>query len=309
MIENIAVSIIVPVYNVESYLPMCINSVLSQSFSDFELLLVDDGSNDQSGNICEWYAVQDDRIKVFHKTNGGVSSARNVGLAHAKGEWIAFLDADDRLTDNALSGKTVTFDEDLILFSYNIKDSNIMELIPLEEVATASPEETKQVLSRYLDKGILKTVWSKLFKKSVIGNLRFDERIIIGEDHLFVLEYLVRICSCRMVNVPFYIYNKAPIHLWGKYQISIDDSLYILSNIIKTYRQVGVESSFFEKEMFLDYKAFCQQDIYSNPVAWYTNPFVKYLFNRIKKELSFEYKFKYRLLSIPFLSHVWNLVR
>ena len=90
-------SIIIPVYNVEKYFRRCLDSVMSQSFRDYELLLVDDGSSDSSGAICDEYAVRDERIRVFHKTNGGVSSARNVGLEHAKGEWIYFVDADDEV--------------------------------------------------------------------------------------------------------------------------------------------------------------------------------------------------------------------
>lgn len=84
------ISIIVPVFNVEQYLPRCIDSILNQSFRNFELLLIDDGSSDNSGNICDRYAKNDFRIKVFHKKNGGVSSARNVGIDNAIGDWIFF---------------------------------------------------------------------------------------------------------------------------------------------------------------------------------------------------------------------------
>ena len=89
------ISIIIPVYNSEVTLRRCLDSVISQSISDWELILIDDGSTDKSGEICEEYASKDKRIKVFYKKNGGVSSARNVGLDNAKGEWIAFVDADD----------------------------------------------------------------------------------------------------------------------------------------------------------------------------------------------------------------------
>ena len=89
------ISVIVPVYKVEKYLPECIESVLAQTFTDFELILVDDGSPDNSGKICDDYATRDSRIRVFHKENGGVSSARNLGLDNARGEWIGFVDPDD----------------------------------------------------------------------------------------------------------------------------------------------------------------------------------------------------------------------
>ena len=96
------ISVIVPVYNAEKYLHRCIDSVLAQTYKDFELLLIDDGSKDSSGTICDEYAAQDARVKVFHKENGGVSSARNVGLDHARGEWIMHLDGDDWIEHDML---------------------------------------------------------------------------------------------------------------------------------------------------------------------------------------------------------------
>ena len=95
----ISISIIVPVYKAELFLPRCIDSILTQTFTDFELLLIDDGSPDNSGSICDEYALKDKRIRVFHKENGGVSSARNLGLDNAKGEWITFIDADDWISN------------------------------------------------------------------------------------------------------------------------------------------------------------------------------------------------------------------
>lgn len=95
--SRVKISVIVPVYNAEKYLRRCVGSILAQTFTDFELLLVDDGSTDASGAICDEYASADARVRVFHKPNGGVSSARNLGLDNARGEWIAFADADDYL--------------------------------------------------------------------------------------------------------------------------------------------------------------------------------------------------------------------
>lgn len=118
----ISVSIIVPVYNAEKYLRRCIDSILSQSFEHFELLLVDDGSTDSSGVICDEYATKDNRVRVFHKTNGGVSSARNLGIVKSCGEWVAFVDADDRLLKDALNilmNKSAS-GTDLVICGYEI---------------------------------------------------------------------------------------------------------------------------------------------------------------------------------------------
>ena len=102
MNKNPKISIIVPVYNAEQYLRRCIDSILNQSFTDFELILIDDGSKDKSSDICDEYAAKDSRIKVYHKENGGVSSARNLGLDNANGEWIAFVDSDDFIKEDYL---------------------------------------------------------------------------------------------------------------------------------------------------------------------------------------------------------------
>ena len=91
------VSIIIPIYNSEQYLGKCIDSVLKQTFTDFELLLINDGSTDSSGKICDEYALKDARVRVFHKENGGVSAARNTGIKAAKGKYVTFVDADDTL--------------------------------------------------------------------------------------------------------------------------------------------------------------------------------------------------------------------
>ena len=100
------ISIVVPVYNVERYLPRCIESILRQTYTNFELILVDDGTPDRSGIICDRYAERDSRIRVIHKENGGVSTARNTGIDAAKGEWITFVDSDDWVSDEYL--KTLT---------------------------------------------------------------------------------------------------------------------------------------------------------------------------------------------------------
>ena len=96
------ISIIVPVYNIKEYLPSCLDSIIAQSFTDFELILIDDGSSDGSGDICEYYSLLDNRIRVCHKANEGVSKARNFGIEIAEGEWIAFIDGDDYIVPEYL---------------------------------------------------------------------------------------------------------------------------------------------------------------------------------------------------------------
>lgn len=120
------ISVIVPVYNSEKTLTRCVDSILLQTFSDFELLLVDDGSTDSSGKMCDDYALKDHRVHVFHKKNGGVSSARNLGLDHVNGKWVAFCDSDDYVNDNWLNIfiKYCKNDVELVVQSFNILDQN-----------------------------------------------------------------------------------------------------------------------------------------------------------------------------------------
>lgn len=299
-------SIIVPVYNAESYLSRCIDSILSQRLASIEILLVDDGSTDQSGTICDKYAAKDNRIKVFHKTNGGVSSARNMGLNHASGEWIAFVDADDQLTNNALSEDVL--EGDLILYPYLIqKNGDIVHAS--WKFTPALYSEAQSFLSRYIHEGTFRTVWSKLFRKKLIGKIRFDERISIGEDHLFLLEYLAHTRSISIADKPFYIYNEPVLPLAKKYQVKVEDSIYILSGLISVYRKLDIQSRPLEKDLFCDYKAFCQQDIYRNPSAWYGSTLVKQFYKDIRGKLPRGYRMRYNLLAVPFLMRLRNFIR
>ena len=120
------ISVIVPIYQTERYLPRCIDSILAQSFRDFELLLIDDGSKDNSGAICDWYARQDSRVRVFHKENGGISDTRNFGLDHAKGDYIAFVDSDDYIGHDYLKilmEMAVENDADMTIISFQQTNS------------------------------------------------------------------------------------------------------------------------------------------------------------------------------------------
>lgn len=170
------ISIIVPIYKVESYIDKCIKSVLNQSFANFELILVDDGSPDACGEICDEYAKTDSRIKVVHKENGGLSSARNAGLDIAKGKYIFFLDGDDAFTENALQilhDAICNSEADVVFAGYNAVDENEIllhtslpddEIIADERKYTIVYEQTQLVMAA-----------TKLYKKEVFDKLRFRE--------------------------------------------------------------------------------------------------------------------------------------
>ncbi len=174
-----AVSIIVPVYKVEQYLPRCIESILSQSFTDFELLLIDDGSPDDSGRICDVYAAKDNRIRVFHKENGGASSARNVGLNNAGGAWISFIDSDDYVSaDMLMRALELQSETKADIVEFGIK--TVYEYIPPEPLTGQSVIQSFpgiEMISRiYLDclGGSVYPV-NKIYKSSIFDGLRFEE--------------------------------------------------------------------------------------------------------------------------------------
>lgn len=203
------ISIIVPVYNAESTLHKCVDSIIHQSYQDWELLLIDDGSIDTSATICDEYAQQDKRIKVFHKANGGVSSARNVGLDNAKGEWITFVDADDFLNSDSLFNMISAIDEsDIILSSVRELDGVSYKEYIIDSINTKNIQETAHWLANFNHFIILTTPWSKLLKTSIINNykLRFDVRFCSGEDSLFLYQYLCHIEKVTCIDRISYNY-------------------------------------------------------------------------------------------------------
>ena len=199
------VSIIVPVYNTDKYLKRCIDSILSQKYTDFELLLIDDGSTDRSGAICDEYAKMDSRIRVFHKVNGGVSSARNLGLEHAQGEWVAFVDSDDRVSAFYLYNLLYhCCNVDLVIsyaeFVYSDNTSR------KENYNSRIISDNYDVLFVENDLNWHTSPWSKLFKKKLCNDLRFIEGMHIGEDLVFLYSYMLRCKNIFVSNDTDYFY-------------------------------------------------------------------------------------------------------
>ena len=178
------ISVIVPVYNSEKTLNRCIDSILSQTFSDFELIIVDDGSSDSSGEICDNYAKIDNRVKVFHKQNGGASSARNLGLDNVKGKWVTFCDSDDYVSPEWLDIyiRNCRNNVELIVQSFNNKSvvNNYFEGC------------TADFIDIFYDFSIIGYIWNKLFLASIINEyrIRYCEYFTFHEDEVFAYQYL-----------------------------------------------------------------------------------------------------------------------
>lgn len=201
------ISVIVPVYNVEKYLPRCIDSILAQSFTDFELILVDDGSKDSSGKICEAYVTKDDRVKVLHKENGGASTARNAGIEIARGTWICFIDSDDYVLPNYLQGmyeRTKGWDEGKTYMVMTGLKSKIWKAILPDAFINAAD------LPLFIAKnGLPLSPCGKLFLTNILKEqyLRFTEGITNGEDFVFVCDYLSHVDGICSFDSKEYIYQ------------------------------------------------------------------------------------------------------
>lgn len=218
------VSIIVPVYNAEKYLGWCINSILNQSFRDIELLLVDDGSTDGSQQICQNYAELDKRVRVIEKENGGVSSARNLGMENAQGEYIQFVDSDDviapHMTERLLEA-AVLYSADIVFCGICIVDRQKPEKISFNELSSACVGEEcvfdKEIFWEKLpyffwETSIMEGPCNRIYRSSVMREnaLRFPEDMSYGEDFVFNLEYYNKINTSVFLNelLYYYIWNE-----------------------------------------------------------------------------------------------------
>lgn len=201
--ERPQISIIVPVYKVEKYIGKCIDSIIAQNNPNWELLLIDDGSPDNSGKICDEYAGKDTRIRVFHKQNGGVSSARNLGLQHYRGEWVCFIDSDDYISPDFLN--LPTHNKSLIIQKSYIKvDENYIETG--KHSVESMIMSNKEACNRFFVKKRTSALWDKLFHKTIIGQNKFNEKISIGEDFLFYLSLFKDVQSYTFCSSGCYYY-------------------------------------------------------------------------------------------------------
>ena len=205
---NMLLSIIVPVYNAEQYLSRCINSLLNQHLNNFEIILVDDGSNDGSAKICDDYAQKnDDIIHVIHTANGGVSRARNIGINAAQGEYITFVDSDDYVLPDILS---VLFENilnnsfDIIQFLYIISPDIINYKTIKRDIEIN--DNNKAIKYCFYPKYIQNSACCKLFRKELLYNVRFDESLKYAEDQKFVIECCSKANRIKLLNIKGYVY-------------------------------------------------------------------------------------------------------
>lgn len=202
------ISVVVPVYKAEAYLRDCIRSILRQSYSDYELILVDDGSPDRSGEICDRFAKQDKRVTVIHQENGGVSKARNVGIDAARGEWICFIDADDLVLKDFLAAFEPDNQRGVDLVIQGMLDMEAKRI----KSSRSFPDSPPLVGREFLTHEILNFCgpMCKLFRTSIIKDhdIRFPIGLPYGEDSIFYYAYLNACSYIRTRSARKYIYRR-----------------------------------------------------------------------------------------------------
>lgn len=234
-----SISIIVPVYNVEKYIEQCIQSIISQTHKNFELILVDDGSPDKSGTICDKYASNDDRIVVVHKENGGVSSARNVGINRATSDWITFIDSDDFIGKDYIKNLYAgTHYKDIDFVHGGCTNcSENGEIVGVEQRYENFSSNDKLLLLNNF-RGLC---FSKLFRRAIVEgkDIKFDNNIRIGEDMVFTMEYLTYVNSYSFVSDVSYYYRRRKTSATHITRQTYNEALYAFKkrkNILDRYR-------------------------------------------------------------------------
>ena len=193
-------SIIIPVYNVEQYLERSILSVINQTYNNIEIILVDDGSTDNSGKICDEYEKIDNRIKVFHKLNGGLGSARNFGYEKSLGEYILYLDSDDYIENVTIEKMMQYSDFDIVCCGFDRVDEDTKKIYSKEMIEMPFDELT--INNKNINEAAFLNPagWGKLFKRKILQNVRFSDNKNSIEDILFYLEIIPKISKVKYIK-------------------------------------------------------------------------------------------------------------
>ncbi len=244
------ISIIIPVYNVSQYLDECLKSVSAQTYTDWECILIDDGSTDNSGDICDRWCVKDPRFRVIHQANAGVSAARNKGIDLAQGDYITFIDSDDWVDDDYLdllhaSLHTSHADLCIVGLEQHKANGNVIQFSPMENISFRIAEESSDSFVDLAKKYLLFGPVSKLYSKRILSknNIRFNKTISYGEDLVFNFQYLEKVntISCN---------KSTPYH----YRIYVDSSLskkIRVNQFVIDYQQWQIVSDFFKSRNFI----------------------------------------------------------
>ena len=255
LLKTETISIIVPIYNAENYLKSCLDSVLSQTFKDFEVLLVNDGSTDSSATLCQAYAERDSRFRYFEKENGGLSDARNYGLDRAQGAYITFLDADDFLFENYLEKlyqASRLSDSDILIGGYCRFDGSDFyfynDHFKSDSLNSFTSAQAIQVLDSMLDVPFLtfSTAWGKLFKRDLFNELRFPYGKY-AEDQFLIWKLYMKATNIHVFNNASYVYRMNPSGLSSVFSLKHLDYIDALEERIRATKDlegINIQHSF-----------------------------------------------------------------
>lgn len=297
----------------------CVNSILAQSFSDFELIIIDDGSKDASLNVIRQFSSSDDRIRVIAKANGGVSAARNAGLAIANGDYVTFIDVDDYWGRDFLSSFNVASD-DLYVGGYHTVGEHEIREASYQRVRATTKEQLKECLDLHLTDMTFLTPWGKLFRRSIVEDnmLRFDEKMRVAEDVCFVWEFLSKITSLSLVTSrEYYYYTESADY---KYALSATDTFRTIDlvtsrlEVLKRVFDVEMdEPSFFVEnyyiwlhKMFIKTK--CSMHDYGMVRRFFLNDRIKSFYKR-NKTRSYDKRLFYCFISTRMILPIYWAIK
>ena len=231
------VSVVIPVYNMEQYLSRCVDSVLGQTYKNLEIFLVDDGSIDNSGALCDMYSAIDNRVTVIHKKNGGLSSARNTGLRVAGGEYITFVDSDDWLDEDFIEVLVKDIDKehaDLAIIGYRYAYDNCTKH-PLYPIVSNILSQEEAIAELCKNKWLVSYVWNKLYKRSLFDGIYFPEGQTYEDIYIMhtIFQKCYRIVCNQNEKYNYYMRKDSIVH-----NLSIENHLAIFQAYEKRYRDL-----------------------------------------------------------------------
>ncbi|GFI40418.1 putative glycosyltransferase EpsJ [Thomasclavelia cocleata] len=240
-------SIIIPVYNGEQVIEQCVISILNQKFTDFELLIINDGSSDRTGEICELYEKRDKRVKYLRQSNKGPSEARNLGLNNARGEYICFIDADDYVEEyylESINKNIKKYSPDIIFLGFVFENQKTKEVLSKVSIESKlyKRDEFSALAKKLIDNDIFGYTWCKVIKKDILRNIYFDTNYSLHEDTLFICNVFEKAFSIVTCEDYLYHYIKSLDTLCTKYRDDIIENLeYVNKEIFNFYKRINID--------------------------------------------------------------------
>lgn len=310
---------IIPVYNVEKYLRRCLDSVIAQTYQKLEIICVDDGSIDDSGKICDQYAVRDARIKVIHQENQGLSAARNRGLDAAEGEYIAFVDSDDYILEDMykkMLDKLLNYNVDLCVCQWQYEFSDGRQVVKRKNIdPTIYGRKASLEFARFLymgnyENGVVVAAWNKLYRRALLDKIRFEGRI--HEDEAFCGRIMAKNISVYVMEEQFYVYAQNGDSLTNK---PFSANKFFFLDTLAERRELFKSDAFIRQEteqlycnMYIEYCLRARKDgvAVSHPER-YRQIFRK-MFSSLRREGKAGIKFRLRMMLFSFSPSLYRFI-